>query len=139
MLLALLMMLSISIVGIPTASAKGESAFVDNECIYIDVSQALSGGGHWDDANAELRVFTYYNDSNDANYCHEFEENFVQSLDRLNNHANSAKPLQQLIKACQALEVVDVDQESFLTDANVKGCVESLDEFVSKFKEILGM
>ena len=76
MLLALLMMLSISIVGIPTASAKGESAFVDNECIYIDVSQALSGGGHWDDANAELRVFTYYNDSNDANYCHEFEENF---------------------------------------------------------------
>ena len=69
----------------------------------------------------------------------EFEENFVQSLDRLNNHANSAKPLQQLIKACQALEVVDVDQESFLTDANVKGCVESLDEFVSKFKEILGM
>lgn len=76
MLLALLMMLSISIVGIPTASAKGESAFVDNECIYIDVSQALSGGGHWDDANAELRVFTYYNDSDDANYCHEFEENF---------------------------------------------------------------
>ena len=69
----------------------------------------------------------------------EFEENFVQSPDRLNNHANSAKPLQQLIKACQALEVVDVDQESFLTDANVKGCVESLDEFVSKFKEILGM
>ena len=68
-----------------------------------------------------------------------FEENFVQSLDRLNNHANSAKPLQQLIKACQALEVVDVDQDSFLTDESVKGCVRSLDEFVSKFKEILGM
>lgn len=77
LVLAVLMMLSVSIAGIPTASAKGESAFVDNECIYIDVSQALSGGGHWDDANAELRVFTYYNDSNDANYCHEFEENFA--------------------------------------------------------------
>ncbi len=69
----------------------------------------------------------------------DFEENFVQTLDKLNNHANSAKPLQQLIKACQALEVVDVDQESFLTDDNVRGCVASLDELVSKFKEILGM
>ena len=79
MLLALLMMLSISIVGIPTASAKDESAFVDNECIYIDVSQALSGGGKWDDASAESRVFTYYNDSDDANYCHEFKENFANN------------------------------------------------------------
>ena len=79
MLLALLMMLSISIVGIPTASAKDESAFVDNECIYIDVSQALSGGGRWDDASAESRVFTYYNDSDDANYCHEFKENFANN------------------------------------------------------------
>ena len=69
----------------------------------------------------------------------EFEENFVQSLDRLNNHANSAKPLQQLIKACQALEVVDVEQKSFLADENVKGCVKTLDEFVGKFKKILGM
>ena len=73
MLLALLMMLSISIAGIPTASAKGESAFVDNECIYIDVSQALSGGGRWDDSGAELRVFTYYNDSDSPHYCHEYE------------------------------------------------------------------
>ena len=69
----------------------------------------------------------------------DFEENFVQSLDKLNNHANSAKPLQQLIKACQALEVVDVNQPSFLSDGNVRGCVVSLDEFVTKFKEILGM
>lgn len=69
----------------------------------------------------------------------EFEDNYVQSLDKLNNHANAAKPLQQLIKACQALEVVDVDQPSFLSDANVRGCVQSLDELVTKFKGILNM
>ncbi|WP_049217190.1 hypothetical protein [Alloscardovia omnicolens] len=69
----------------------------------------------------------------------DFEENFVRCSDQLNNHANAAKPLQQLMKACQALEVVDVDQPSFLNDNNVKGCVTTLDEFVAKFKEILGM
>lgn len=69
----------------------------------------------------------------------EFEDNFTQSLDSLNNHANAAKPLQQLIKACQALEVVDTAQESFTNDQSVKGCVQSLEEYVSKFKEILGM
>ena len=63
----------------------------------------------------------------------------MRCLDQLNNLANAAKPLQQLIKACQALEVVDVDQPSFLNDSSVKGCVTTLDEFVAKFKEILGM
>lgn len=69
----------------------------------------------------------------------DFEENFARSLDRLNNHANAAKPLQQLIKACQALEVVDTEQDSFKQDSNVKGCVATLDEFVKEFKKILGM
>ena len=69
----------------------------------------------------------------------DFEENFTRSLDSLNNHANAAKPLQQLIKACQALEVVDTGQESFLNDSSVKGCVQTLDEFVAEFKRILGM
>lgn len=69
----------------------------------------------------------------------EFEDNYVQSLDKLNNHANAAKPLQQLIKACQALEVVDVNQPSFLSDAGVRNCVESLEELVAKFKGILNM
>lgn len=69
----------------------------------------------------------------------EFEDNYVQSLDKLNNHANAAKPLQQLIKACQALEVVDVDQPGFTEDASVRGCVQTLDDMVTKFKEILGM
>lgn len=68
-----------------------------------------------------------------------FDDNYIQSMDILNNHANAAKPLQQLIKACQALEVVDVNQPSFLNDSNVRGCVTSLDEYVSKFKEILGL
>ena len=69
----------------------------------------------------------------------DFEENFTRSLDSLNNYVNAAKPLQQLIKACHALEVVDTDQESFVNDENVKGCVQTLDEFVTEFKRILGM
>lgn len=69
----------------------------------------------------------------------ELEDNYAQSQDKLNNHANAAKPLQQLIKACQALEVVDVDQPTFASDAGVRGCVASLGEFVSRFKEILHM
>lgn len=69
----------------------------------------------------------------------DIEENFTQSLDKLNNHANAAKPLQQLIKACQALEVVDTAQETFLNDPNVNGCVTTLENFVKNFKEILGI
>lgn len=69
----------------------------------------------------------------------DFEENFTRSLDSLNNHANAAKPLQQLIKACKALEVVDTEQESFLNDPNVKGCIKTLEEFVTEFKKILGI
>ena len=67
----------------------------------------------------------------------DFEDNFVQSMDNLNNHANAAKPLQQLLKACQALEVVDTEQDSFKNDSSVKNCVKTLDEFVKKFKKIL--
>lgn len=69
----------------------------------------------------------------------DLDDNYIQSKDILENHANSAKPLQQLIKACQALEVVDVTQSSFVTEGQVRGCVQSLEDFVSKFKDILGM
>lgn len=69
----------------------------------------------------------------------DMEENFAMAQDSLNNHANSAKPLQQLLKACQALEVVDTTQESFRNSADVKGCVETLESFVNDFKSILGM
>lgn len=67
------------------------------------------------------------------------DNNYFQSKDILENHANSAKPLQQLIKACQALEVVDVTQSSFATDGRVREYVKSLQDYVSKFKNILGM
>lgn len=67
------------------------------------------------------------------------ESNYAKSMDQLNNHANAAKPIQQLMKACQALEVVDVTQPSFTTDGNIRGCVETLDEFITNFKKILGM
>lgn len=68
-----------------------------------------------------------------------FDDNYVKSMDILNNHANAAKPLQQLIKACQALSVVDIEQHSFLNDKRVCDCVKTLDDYVSKFKEILGL
>ena len=67
------------------------------------------------------------------------DDNYIQSKDLLENHANAAKPLQQLIKACQALEVVDVNQPSFSTDKQVRGCVQTLQDYVNKFKDILGL
>lgn len=67
------------------------------------------------------------------------DDNYVQCKDILENHANSAKPLQQLEKACQALAVVDVTQPSFSSDGRVRGCVQSLQDYVDKFKDILGM
>lgn len=79
----------------------------------------------------------------DMQWCQKVEEaldnNYIQSKDILDNHANSAKPLQQLIKACQALEVVDVMQSSFVTDKQVRDYVQSLEEYVIMFKDILGM
>ncbi len=67
------------------------------------------------------------------------DDNYIRSMDILNNYANAAKPLQQLMKACQALEVVEVEQPSFLSDSKVRGCVQYLDGLVSKFKKILGL
>jgi len=67
-----LMMLSVSIAGIPTASAKDESPFVDCEEIFIDMRNFTS----WTDSSASFRVFTFYNDSDSTHYCHEYEGNF---------------------------------------------------------------
>lgn len=72
LLLALLMILSISIAGIPTASAKGEAPFVDCEEIFIDMSEFTG----WAADGAAFKVFTFYNDSNDEHYCHEYAGNF---------------------------------------------------------------
>lgn len=68
-----------------------------------------------------------------------FDENYVTSKDALDNHANAAKPLQQLMKACQALEVVDTEQPGFKSDKNVRGCVETLEMYLTKFKDVLGL
>lgn len=65
------------------------------------------------------------------------KQNFSSSLDQLNNKAEADKPLQLLIKACQALRVVDVEQQSFSNDPQIKGYVETLSEYVDRFKTIL--
>ena len=72
LVLAVLMMLSVSIVGIPTASAKDESPFVDCEEIFIDMRNFTG----WTEKSASFRVFTFYNDSDSTHYCHEYEGNF---------------------------------------------------------------
>ena len=69
----------------------------------------------------------------------ELEENFTRSRDQLNNHADAGRPLQLLIKACQALEVVDVEQESFRSNEQVKGCIETIESYIARFKDILQM
>ena len=61
MLLALLMMLSISIAGIPTISALKCSYFTHQETIYID----LTGLTGWEKDKAKIRVYTYYGDSDE--------------------------------------------------------------------------
>ncbi len=73
-LLSVLIAASALVIAVPMVSAQGESAFIDNECIFIDCR--IGNNDFWDKDGAEIRVFTYYNDSVDANYCHEFEENF---------------------------------------------------------------
>ena len=70
--LSLLIMVSVLLVAVPTVSAKGESPFVDCEEIYIDM-RSFTG---WTDSSASFRVFTFYNDSDDAHYCHELADNF---------------------------------------------------------------
>ena len=57
---------------IPTASAKGESPFIDCEEIFIDM-RSFTG---WTSKSASFRVFTFYNDSDNPNWCHEYEGNF---------------------------------------------------------------
>ena len=73
--LSLLITISVVFVAVPTVAAKGESPFQDNECIYIDCSKLLSGNKYWDSDGAALRVFTFYNDSNDKYSCHEYQGN----------------------------------------------------------------
>ena len=68
-----------------------------------------------------------------------FDDNYAQSRDVLNNYANAAKPLQQLMKARQALEVVDVSQPSFLGDDSVRECVIALSGILDEFKQMLGL
>ena len=57
---------------IPTASAKGESPFIYCEEIFIDM-RSFTG---WTSKSASFRVFTFYNDSDNPNWCHEYEGNF---------------------------------------------------------------
>lgn len=64
-------------------------------------------------------------------------DNYSQSMDVLDNHNNAAKPLQQLVKAKQALEVVDTSQVSFSNDVKVKECVKELENIIAKFLCIL--
>lgn len=91
--LSLLITISVVCFAIPMASAKGESPFQDNECIYIDCRQQI-GSKYWDSDGAELRVFTFYNDSDAANFCHEFEEDFQND-----NWYTGSNVLQKGIKA----------------------------------------
>ena len=70
--LSLLITISVVFVAIPAVSAKGETPFVDCEEIFID----MTGFTGWEDAGAEFRVFTFYNDSDAVHYCHEYAGNF---------------------------------------------------------------
>jgi hypothetical protein len=138
-----------NIINVPSANKTASSffskqevweAFRDNHFTAVEEANEPSVQEIMDSNPPDLgRALKARDQSWQQKIGNELEDNYAQSQDKLNNHANAAKPLQQLIKACQALEVVDVDQPTFASDAGVRGCVESLDKFVSKFKEILHM
>ncbi len=89
-LLSMLIIASVVITALPVVSAKGESAFTDCEEIFIDM-RSFTG---WTDASAAFRVFTFYNDSDSQNWCHEYEENFENT-----DWYNGTNILQSGIKA----------------------------------------
>lgn len=61
LVLAVLMMLSVSIAGIPTISALKCSYFTHQEKIYIDLTEFTG----WENDGAVIRVYTYYGNSDD--------------------------------------------------------------------------
>jgi hypothetical protein len=69
----------------------------------------------------------------------ELQENYNNSLDKLKNKSELDKPLALLIKACQALEVIDADLPSFTGDKKIREYVYAIDDRISEFKKILGM
>lgn len=71
-LLCLLILTSVIIVAIPTVFARGEAPFIDCEEIFID----MRGFTDWTKDNASFRVFTFYNDSDNPHWSHEYAKNF---------------------------------------------------------------
>lgn len=70
--LALLVAISSFAIAGPMVLAKGGSPFQNNEEIFIDMRDFAD----WDSSGASFRVFTFYSNSNDNDFCHEFEEDF---------------------------------------------------------------
>lgn len=63
--------------------------------------------------------------------------NFEIAKDNLNNYVNEGQPLRQLKKACDALDIVDINQDKFDKEEEIKKYVIRLQEYVDMFKEIL--
>ena len=69
----------------------------------------------------------------------ELQGNYGNSLDKLKNKSELGKPLALLIKACQALEVIDVELPSFTGDKKIKDYVSAIDNRICGFKKLLGI
>ena len=65
------------------------------------------------------------------------KDNFSKMQDRLHNTQQAAEPLKLLQKALSALASVDVEQESFKNDAEVKVCVDKLLKVVTDYSGLL--
>lgn len=61
-------------IGIPMVSARGGSSFQNNEEIFIDCR--LDDNTYWDTDGASFKVFTFYSNSSETDYCHEYAGNF---------------------------------------------------------------
>lgn len=69
----------------------------------------------------------------------QMDANFKSSKDRLSNKQNAAAPAQLLNKAYSALVSIDMTQDSFLHDPQVKSLIELIESTTNSFKETLGM
>lgn len=65
--------------------------------------------------------------------------NYRNSKDKLSNRQNAAAPVQLLGKAISALASIDISQETFKHDPQVKTQIKAIESLLQTFKDELGM
>ena len=134
------------IISVPTDKKPASSFFAKKEVwehfrdAHFDITDNIEEKSVEDIRNTQPKSLTEALKARDREWQRRVSEgmkdNFNQSIDSLSNHANAAKPLIQLKKARQALEVVDTTQSTFCSPEAIE-CVKTIEEYINRFKSIL--